>query len=181
MYLNSMWVKLTERNNRTRTKMISDRQELYRFLSTPGVEVAKLMFVSDDVVCASWRYIAEEKVPNIRHTKRGYRCLRHRRGENSFVRLSRQDAKESFVLRHRLHILGGSNMTGTDFLNPQLPNIYLKMLVINVLPSGVNTIFLTFWKHPDAIFKKGLWLAAYPLPNSLDDGVVVHKPHALQV
>jgi hypothetical protein len=24
-------------------------------------------------------------------------------------------------------------------------------------------------------------LAAYPLPNSLDEGVVVRKPHALQV
>ena len=29
--------------------------------------------------------------------------------------------------------------------------------------------------------KKGLWLAAYLLLNSLDDGVVVSKPHALQV
>jgi hypothetical protein len=26
-----------------------------------------------------------------------------------------------------------------------------------------------------------LWLVAYPLPNSLDDGVVVRKLHALQV
>jgi len=49
------------------------------------------------------------------------------------------------------------------------------MSVINVLPSGVNTIFPTFWKHPDALVKKGLWLAAYPLPNSLDDGVVVMR------
>ena len=49
------------------------------------------------------------------------------------------------------------------------------MSVFNVLPSGVNTIFPTFWKHPDALFKKGLWLAAYPLPNSLDAGVVVMR------
>ena len=63
-----MWGKLTERNYRTRTKMISDPQELYRFLATPGIELANLMFVSDDVVCASWRYIAEEKVPNLRRT-----------------------------------------------------------------------------------------------------------------
>ena len=27
------------------------------------------------------------------------------------------------------------------------------MSVFNVLPSGVNTIFPTFWKHPDALFK----------------------------
>ena len=49
------------------------------------------------------------------------------------------------------------------------------MSVFNVLPSGVNTFFPTFWKHPDALFKKGLWMAAYPLPNSLDDGVVVRR------
>ena len=66
--LNSMWGKLTERNDRTRTKMISDPQELYRFLATPGIEVAALMFVSDDVVWASWRYIGEENVPNLRQT-----------------------------------------------------------------------------------------------------------------
>ena len=61
-----MW--LTKRNDRTRTKMISDPQELYRFLTTPVIEVATLMFASDDVVWASWRYIAEEKVTNLRHT-----------------------------------------------------------------------------------------------------------------
>ena len=27
------------------------------------------MFDSDDVVCASWRFIAEEKAPILRHTK----------------------------------------------------------------------------------------------------------------
>ena len=48
--------------------MISDPQELYRFLATPGIEVANMMFASDDVVCVPWRYISEEKVPNIRHT-----------------------------------------------------------------------------------------------------------------
>jgi hypothetical protein len=63
-----MWGKLTERNNRTRTKMITDQQELYRFLATPGIEVAALVFAVDDVVCASWRYIDEENVPNLRHS-----------------------------------------------------------------------------------------------------------------
>ena len=63
-----MWGKLTKLNDRTRTKMISDPQELYRFLATPGIEIEVLMFVSVDVVWASWRYIAEEKVRNLRHT-----------------------------------------------------------------------------------------------------------------
>ena len=48
--LNSMWGKLTERIDRTRTRMISDPQELYRFLATPVIDVAALMFASDDVV-----------------------------------------------------------------------------------------------------------------------------------
>jgi hypothetical protein len=53
------------------------------------------------------------------------------------------------------------------------------MSVFNVLPSGVNTIFPTFWKHPDALFKKGMWLAAYPLPNNLDNGVFFRKTACL--
>jgi hypothetical protein len=44
--LNSMWSKLTERNNRIRTKMITDQQELYRFLAMPGIEVAALVFAA---------------------------------------------------------------------------------------------------------------------------------------
>jgi hypothetical protein len=39
LYLNSMWEKLTERSNRTQTKLISEPHELYRFLVTPGIEV----------------------------------------------------------------------------------------------------------------------------------------------
>jgi hypothetical protein len=66
--LNSKWGKLTERNNRNRTKMITDQQELYRFHATPGVEVAALVFASDIVVCALWRHTADEKVHNLRHT-----------------------------------------------------------------------------------------------------------------
>ena len=68
LFLNSMWGKLTERNDRTRTKMISDSQGLYRFLATPVIEVAILAFAGGDVVWASWRYIAEENNPNLRHT-----------------------------------------------------------------------------------------------------------------
>jgi hypothetical protein len=66
--LNSMWGKMTERNNRVRTKMISEPRELYRFLAKPGIEVMNLMIASDDVVWASWRFIAEEKKPRLRHT-----------------------------------------------------------------------------------------------------------------
>jgi len=43
-----MWGKLTERNNRTKSKIISDPHEIYNFLATPGIEVANLMFASDD-------------------------------------------------------------------------------------------------------------------------------------
>ena len=47
--------------------MISDPNELYRFMTTPGIEVTNLMFASDDVVWASWRF-NEEMVSNLRHT-----------------------------------------------------------------------------------------------------------------
>ena len=50
---NSVWVKLTEQNDRTRTKMISDAQEVYRFLATPVIAVATIMFAIDDIVWAS--------------------------------------------------------------------------------------------------------------------------------
>jgi len=66
--LNSFWGKLCERNNRPRSKMITDPQELYRFLVTPGIEVMNLAIVSDSVCWASWRYAEEEEIPNLRHT-----------------------------------------------------------------------------------------------------------------
>jgi hypothetical protein len=66
--LNSLWGKLTERGDRTQTKLISDPNELYRFLATPGVEVQNLLFASDSVLWAPWRYAAEEQVPSLRHT-----------------------------------------------------------------------------------------------------------------
>jgi hypothetical protein len=61
-----MWGKLTERNNGTKTKLITDPRELYRFLSTRGIEVANLVFANDTVVWASCCFIAEEIVPNLR-------------------------------------------------------------------------------------------------------------------
>ena len=66
--LNSMWGKLRERNNRTKSKMISDSQELYKFLATPGIEVGNLIFASDKVVWDSWRFIEEDRIPNLRHS-----------------------------------------------------------------------------------------------------------------
>jgi len=66
--LNSMRGKLTERSNRTKTMLISQPAELYRFLVTPGVEVQNVLFASDDVVWISWQYSADERVPSLRHT-----------------------------------------------------------------------------------------------------------------
>ena len=43
-------MKLTERNDKTRTKINIEPHEEYRFLATPGVEVTNLAFASDDVV-----------------------------------------------------------------------------------------------------------------------------------
>jgi hypothetical protein len=66
--LNSMWGKLTERNNITQTKLISEPKELYRFLATPGIEVINLVFANDEVVLVSWKFTAEERVPSLLHT-----------------------------------------------------------------------------------------------------------------
>jgi hypothetical protein len=66
--LNSMWGKLTERNNRTKTKLITDPLELYRFFSTPGVEVSNIVFANDTVILASWRFTDEEKFLPLAHT-----------------------------------------------------------------------------------------------------------------
>jgi hypothetical protein len=58
-------------------------------------------------------------------------------------------------------IQDGSNMTGTDFFKTIISTHLLAHVRLNV----VNTFFPMFWKHPDALFKKGLWLAAYPHTN----------------
>jgi hypothetical protein len=52
--------KLTERSNRTQTKLISEPGELYRFLVTPGIEVQNMLFASDDVVWITWQHFADE-------------------------------------------------------------------------------------------------------------------------
>ena len=67
--LKSMWRKLTERSDRTQTRVITEHKVLYSFLATPGIEVTNLAFASDDVVWISWKQTAEESVPNLCHTK----------------------------------------------------------------------------------------------------------------
>jgi len=83
--LYSMWGKLTERNDRNITKIITEPKELYCFLATPGIEVLNLVFASDDVVWLSWKRGAEEDVQNFRHSnevmeltsqqERGFICI----------------------------------------------------------------------------------------------------------
>ena len=47
--------------------MIPDPHKLCRFLVTPGIEVANLVFASDEVVWASLFFVAEEEIPSLRH------------------------------------------------------------------------------------------------------------------
>ena len=51
--LNSMCGKLTEKNDRIRTKIIIEPHELYIFLATPGVDVMNVATVTEDVVWLS--------------------------------------------------------------------------------------------------------------------------------
>ena len=53
---------------RTQTQLISDQQDLYRFLATPGIEVASLLFAGDTVCWISWRHANEAHAPVMRHT-----------------------------------------------------------------------------------------------------------------
>ena len=64
----SMWGNLMVRIDRTRTKLITELHELYRFLATPSLEVKNLAFASDDVVWCSWKLSADKNVPNLPHT-----------------------------------------------------------------------------------------------------------------
>jgi len=60
--------KLTDRSDRTQSRVITEPKELYNFLADSGIEVTNLAFASDDVVWISWKHSAEEHVPNLRHT-----------------------------------------------------------------------------------------------------------------
>jgi len=63
-----MWCKLTERKDRTQSRVITEPKELYNFLVTPGIDVTNLAFANDDVVWISWKHSAAEQVPNLLHT-----------------------------------------------------------------------------------------------------------------
>ena len=65
--LNSLWGKMTENQRKTQTKLISDPQEQYRFLPTPGIQVTNLLIAGDDEVWAAWYNVEEAHMPNLRH------------------------------------------------------------------------------------------------------------------
>jgi hypothetical protein len=66
--LNSLWGKFCERSDRSQTQIITEPQELYRFLVTPGIEVTTLLFAGDSVCWVTWRHASEADVPILRHT-----------------------------------------------------------------------------------------------------------------
>ena len=62
-----MWGKINERNNRN-NRIITEPNELYRFLDTPCVEVTNLAISSFDVVWLSSKLCGEENVAYLHHT-----------------------------------------------------------------------------------------------------------------
>jgi hypothetical protein len=86
--LNSMWGNLTERSNRTQTKLISDPKVLYGFLATPVIEVVHVVFANEEVVWVSWKFTAEEHVPS----------LRHRGGKDTSVSAPRKTTRKGDLL-----------------------------------------------------------------------------------
>jgi hypothetical protein len=48
-------------------QIITEPQELYRFLVTPGIEITTLLFAGDCVL-VTWRHASEADVPILRHT-----------------------------------------------------------------------------------------------------------------
>ena len=63
-----MWGKLCENPRKTQTKLISDPQELYRFLPAPGIEVTNPLFAGYSVVWCPWRHAEESRMQTSRHT-----------------------------------------------------------------------------------------------------------------
>jgi len=80
--------------------MISDPQELYRFLATPGFEVANMLFASDVVVCASWRFVAGRIDPELTSYERSHRCVCDSWRSPALVFVSRQTTRMGYILRH---------------------------------------------------------------------------------
>ena len=72
---------------------------------------------------------------------------------------------------------GGSNMAGTDFF---FKTIIAKhsLAHVSLQRTPLRSQHIFFQRSGSILMpfsKKGLWLAAYPLPSSLDDGVVVQR------
>jgi len=53
---------------RTQTQLISNPQDFYRFLATPSIEVATLLFAGDSMCCIAWRHSVESHAPMLHHT-----------------------------------------------------------------------------------------------------------------
>jgi len=69
MCLNSFRGKLTELQNRPKSNMNGDTQELFRFPATPGIELTSFLFAGDEVVWVMWKYVEnEENMPAVSHT-----------------------------------------------------------------------------------------------------------------
>jgi hypothetical protein len=64
-------------------------------------------------------------------------------------------------------VQGGSNMTGTDFFfkNHNCQTLTCTCQSSTYSPSESTYFFPTFWKHPDALFKKGLVVGGVSTPE----------------
>ena len=61
LLLNSLWGKLGEAENKSRTEFITHPEKLLQLLTTPEVEVTSLILVKEDNCCIKWRYREESK------------------------------------------------------------------------------------------------------------------------
>jgi hypothetical protein len=57
--LNSMWGKWAQRQNKTKTTLVTDAKEFYELLTSPGIEVQSLIFPNEEVAWVSWKCIEE--------------------------------------------------------------------------------------------------------------------------
>ena len=121
--LKSMWGKLAENPMRTQTLLISDPKDLYRFLATPGIEVAKLLFAGDSECWLSWRHSDETHAPMLRHTNdvlASYLTFGGRMHLYSYL-----DTTETCrVHRHRQRVIYSTKRWRGTFENWRLPRRY---------------------------------------------------------
>ena len=88
-----------QHGNRTKTTLISDPDEPYTFLATPGVEVERLLFAIDSVLLATWQYKRSNRF-ELASFQRGLRSIRSLRRSHAVVRVTRRTRRASSVLRH---------------------------------------------------------------------------------